>query len=320
MRICQVHPACGIDVPPKDWGAIEKIVWELHLNFLAHGHESEIKFATEINPGDFDVVHCHVGNLALMLQERGVPYVFQLHDHHAFHYGKDSHVFRENMKAIEGSIATLVPARYLVGYFDHPKVQYFAHGINNKEFYPIEKPIPQEPKLLMVANNGLAGNAGFDRKGFSYGIALAQARNLPITVAGPSNNKHFFNSHLWTLAYPKLNIIFDLPNSKLLNLYHQHDIFIHPTMLEAGHPNLTMIEAAAAGLPIIADWEHETTFHGAWRAPRDVFEMAKGLDDIMNNWDLYREKCSNTAQELDWYNRVTELVKLYERSFEGNIQ
>jgi glycosyltransferase involved in cell wall biosynthesis len=319
MRICQVHPACGIDVPPKDWGAIEKIVWELHLNFLAQGHESEIKFATEINPGDFDVVHCHVGNLALMLQERGVPYVFQLHDHHAYHYGKESHVFKENMRAVEGSMMTLVPARYLVGYFDHPKVQYFAHGINNKEFYPINKPQPTEPKLLMVANNGLAGNSGFDRKGFSYGIALAQLHNLPITVAGPSNNKHFFNNHLWTLAYPKLNIIFDLPNSELLNLYHQHDIFVHPTMLEAGHPNLTMIEAAAAGLPIIADWEHETVFHGAWRAPRDVFEMAKGLDDIMDKWDSYRQRCLDTAQELDWYNRVTELVKLYERSFEGNI-
>ena len=312
MRICQLHPACGIDVPPKDWGAIEKIVWELHLNFLAHGHESEIKFATEINPGDFDVVHCHVGNLALMLQERGVPYVFQLHDHHAFHYGKDSHVFRENMKAIEGSIATLVPARYLVGYFDHPKVQYFAHGINNKEFYPIEKSKPTEPKLLMVANNGLAGNSGFDRKGFSYGIALAQIRNLPITVAGPSNNKHFFNNHLWALAYPKLNIIFDLPNSQLLDLYHQHDIFIHPTMLEAGHPNLTMIEAAAAGLPIIADWEHETVFHGAWRAPRDVFEMGKGLDNILNNWENYRQKCLDTAKELDWYNRAEKLVKIYQ--------
>jgi glycosyltransferase involved in cell wall biosynthesis len=312
MKICQVHPACGIDVPPKDWGAIEKIVWELHLNFLAHGYESEIKFATEINPGDFDVVHCHVGNLALMLQKQGVPYVFQLHDHHAYHYGKDSHVFRENMKAIEGSIASLVPARYLVEYFDHPKVQYFAHGINNKEFYPIKKSKPKEPKLLMVANNGLAGNPSFDRKGFSYGIALAQSRNLPITVAGPSNNKHFFNSHLWTLAYPKLNIIFDLPNSELLNLYHQHDIFIHPTMLEAGHPNLTMIEAVAAGLPVVADWEHETVFHGGWRAPRDVFEMARGLDDIINNWDDYRQRCSNTAQELDWFNRAEELVKIYQ--------
>jgi glycosyltransferase involved in cell wall biosynthesis len=319
MKICQVHPACGIDVPPKDWGAIEKIVWELHLNFLAQGHESKIKFATEINPGDFDIVHCHVGNLAIMLQERNVPYVFQLHDHHAYHYGKESHVFKENMRAIEGSIMSLVPARYLVKYFDHPKVQYFAHGVNTKEFYPVNKPQPTEPKLLMVANNGLAGNSGFDRKGFSYGIALAQLHNLPITVAGPSNNKHFFNNHLWTLAYPKLNIIFDLPNSELLNLYHQHDIFVHPTMLEAGHPNLTMIEAVAAGLPVIADWESETDFHGGWRAPRDVFEMSRGLNDIISNWDSYLLRCANTAQELDWYNRVTELVKLYERSFEGNI-
>ena len=312
MRICQVHPACGIDVPPKDWGAIEKIVWELHLNFLAHGYESEIKFATEINPSDFDIVHCHVGNLAIMLQEREIPYIFQLHDHHAYHYGKDSHVFKENIKAIEGSITSLVPAKYLIDYFDHPKVQYFAHGVNNKEFYPIDKPKPTEPKLLMVANNGLAGNPGFDRKGFSYGIALAQSRNLPITIAGPSNNKHFFNNHLWTLAYPKLNIIFDLPNSELLNLYHQHDIFIHPTMLEAGHPNLTMIEAVAAGLPVIADWEYSTDFHGAWRAPRDVFEMTKGLDDIMNNWDDYRQRCFNTAKELDWFNRAGKLVKIYQ--------
>jgi glycosyltransferase involved in cell wall biosynthesis len=319
MKICQVHPACGIDVPPKDWGAIEKIVWELHLNFLAQGHESEIKFATEINPGDFDIVHCHVGNLATMLREQNVPYVFQLHDHHAYHYGKDSYVFKENMEAIEGSIMSLVPARYLVDYFDHPKVQYFAHGVNTKEFYPVKKSKPTEPKLLMIANNGLAGNPGFDRKGFTYGIALAQSRNLPITVAGPSNNKHFFNNHLWTLAYPKLNIIFDLPNSKLLDLYHQHDIFVHPTMLEAGHPNLTMIEAVAAGLPVIADWESKTDFHGGWRSPRDIFEMAKGLDDIMSNWDSYRQRCLHTAQELDWYNRVTELIKLYERSFKGNI-
>jgi glycosyltransferase involved in cell wall biosynthesis len=313
MRICQLHPACGIDVPPKDWGAIEKIVWELHLNFLAHGHESEIKFATEINPGDFDVVHCHVGNLALMLQERGVPYVFQLHDHHAFHYGKDSHVFRENMKAIEGSIATLVPARYLVGYFDHPKVQYFAHGINNKEFYPIEKPIPQEPKLLMVANNGLAGDPGFDRKGFSFGIGLAALNNLEITVAGPYNNRHFFSKNPWTLTYPKLKIVYDTPNSELLKLYHQHDIFIHPTMLEAGHPNLTMIEAAAAGLPIIADWEHETIFHGAWRAPRDIFEMNIGLQSIIENFQSYKSKALETAKELDWYNRTTELIQVYQK-------
>ena len=107
--------------------------------------------------------------------------------------------------------------------------------------------------------------------------------------------------------------------NELLNLYHQHDIFIHPTMLEAGHPNLTMVEAAAAGLPIIADWELETNFHGAWRAPRDIFEMNVGLQDVMKNFEFYKSKALETAKELDWYNRTTELIKLYERSFEENI-
>jgi glycosyltransferase involved in cell wall biosynthesis len=91
-------------------------------------------------------------------------------------------------------------------------------------------------------------------------------------------------------------------------------------MLEAGHPNLTMIEAASAGLPVIADWESKTDFHGGWRSPRDIFEMAKGLDDIISNWDSYRQRCSDTSKELDWYNRTKELVELYERSFEGNLQ
>ena len=82
-------------------------------------------------------------------------------------------------------------------------------------------------------------------------------------------------------------------------------------MLEAGHPNLTMVEAAAAGLPLIANWELETDFHGAWRAPRDVFEMNQGFHNIMENWDSYRSKALNTAKELDWYNRTTELVEIY---------
>jgi glycosyltransferase involved in cell wall biosynthesis len=313
MKICQVDPACGLSIPPKGWGAIEKIVWEFKCNLEKQGHQTDVAYSSWISPGQYDIVHCHVANLAIQLAEQGIPYIFQLHDHHVFHYGKDSFVYQENLKAIEHSIVSLVPARYLVDYFNHPKVIYFAHGVNNEEFYPIEKEKPQSPKLLMIANNGLAGDPGFDRKGFEYGIALAQLQNLHITVAGPLNNKHFFNNHLWAVTYPNLKIVFDLPNIDLLKLYHEHDIFIHPTMLEAGHPNLTMIEAAAAGLPLIADWEHSTDFHGAWRAPRDIFEMNRGLLDIMSNWEGYRNKCANTAKELDWYNRTTELVEIYKQ-------
>ena len=311
MKIAQINPGCGIPVPPPSWGAIEKIVWEFICNQKELGHEVDLRWSGDIKLGEYDIVHVHVANLAIQLADKGIPYVYQLHDHHAYHYGKESHVYLENLKAIEGSVVSLVPARFLVDYFNHPKVEYFAHGVNIDEFYPTIKPTPIEPKLLMVANNGLAGDPTFDRKGFTYGWGLAVKNNLPITIAGPSANKQFFNSHLWMLNYPKLNLVFDTPNSTLLELYHNHDIFIHPTMLEAGHPNLTMVEAAAAGLPIIANWEHSTDFHGAWRAPRDVFDMEAGLKDIINNYDYYKIRAIATGKELSWKKRTKDLLKIY---------
>ncbi len=85
MRIAQINPGCGIPIPPPSWGAIEKIVWELTVNLKKLGHTVDIKFLNKIKPLEYDVVHCHVTNLALELAEMGIPYIFQLHDHHVYH-------------------------------------------------------------------------------------------------------------------------------------------------------------------------------------------------------------------------------------------
>jgi len=312
MKICHVDPGCGLSIPPKSWGAIEKLIWEFHQNQTKLGHEVYIRMASDIQPNEFDIVHCHVANLAIELSKRGVPYVYQLHDHHVVHYGKDSFVFKENLEAIEGSLISLIPARFLVDYIDHPKCVYFPHGVNTDFFYP--DPTKQKTRdFLMLANNGLAGNAGFDRKGFEYGIALAAKLNKTITIAGPVNNQNFFNQHLWTLSYPKLNIVFDPSQEEVRDLFHTHRVFLHPTMLEAGHPNLTMIEAAACGMPIIADWEMETDFHGAWRSPRNVFTMELGYKDIMSRYDDYSSQALDTARNLTWYRRSIEAVEIYKQ-------
>ncbi len=100
MKICQVHPGCGIPVPPPNWGAVEKIVWEFTQNLRLLGHEVDIKYANEIQPGEYDIVHVHMANLCHFLHERNIPYIYQLHDHHAFYYGKNSFVFKENLKDI----------------------------------------------------------------------------------------------------------------------------------------------------------------------------------------------------------------------------
>jgi glycosyltransferase involved in cell wall biosynthesis len=312
MKICQVHPGCGIPVPPPAWGAVEKIVWEFTCNLRELGHEVDIKYAAEIYPGEYDMVMVHVANLALFLADRDIPYIFQHHDHHAFHYGKDSSVYKENLEAMEKSIFSLVPARYLVDYFDTDKVHYFSHGADITKFYPNET-YPINHSLLMLANNGLGGYGSYDRKGFGLGVQVAMSRNLPITIAGPKNNENWLNDNPWVKGYSKLNIIWEPSNEQLRQLYTSHTIFLHPSDLEAGHPNLTLLEAAACGLPILGWIEMETVFHGLWRAPRNLNEMLRGLDTIINEYDEYRQRSLNTAQELSWLNRSKELIKLFNK-------
>jgi glycosyltransferase involved in cell wall biosynthesis len=319
MRICQVNPGCGIPIPPPSWGAIEKIVWEFTCNLKKLGHEVDIKWANEIQPGEYDLVMVHVANLALELADRGIPYIFQHHDHHAYHYGKDSDVYKQNREAMRRSIFSLVPARYLVEYFNLPNVHYFSHGVDTKTFYPNETP-PIDHNLLMLANNGLGGYGAHDRKGFELGIKVAMARNLPITIAGPENNNNWFSENPWIFGYPKLKILQEPLNEHLRQIYTSYTIFLHPSELEAGHPNLTLLEAAACGLPILGWIEMDTIFHGLWRAPRDIKEMLRGLDTIIEEYDSYKNSAIKTAKELSWYNRSKELIKLYERHINKGIQ
>ena len=312
MRICQINPGCGIPIPPPKWGAIEKIVWEFTCNLKELGHEVDIKWANEIQPGEYDLVMVHVANLALELASKNVSYVFQHHDHHAYHYGKDSTIYKQNREAMEKSIFSLVPARYLVDYFDLPNVHYFSHGVNIDTFKPNDT-TPIYHSLLMLANNGLGGYGSYDRKGFELGVKTAMASNLPITIAGPKNNENWFNDNPWVFGYPKLNVISEPTNEQLRQLYNSHTIFLHPSDLEAGHPNLTLLEAAACGLPILGWIEEETTFHGLWRTPRDLREMLRGLNVIIDEYSTYRQNALKTADELSWLNRSKELIQLYER-------
>ena len=192
MNICQVTPGL-LPIPPNGWGAVEKIIWEYYCHINKSEHKNEIKYLNDVKNDNYDVVHQHVANLALEGKKRGINYVFSLHDHHVYVYGKDSSVYKENLEAIENSLITLVPAKFLIPYFNfHPKVKYFPHGVNINYFKPSDK-IITDHKLLCVANNGFANDQGFDRKGFSYAINAAKILNLPITVVGPSNNKNFFD-------------------------------------------------------------------------------------------------------------------------------
>ncbi len=310
MKITQVTPGL-IQIPPNGWGAIEKIIWEYSNSIKKIGHQCDIKYLNDVEVSD--IVHIHVANLAIEASKKGIPYIFSLHDHHVVHYGKNSALYQENLKAIKGSIISFTHAEFLVDYFDETdKLFYLSHGVNT-EIYKSNKKSKTEHKLLCVANNGLGGDQTYDRKGFGLAIEAAKRLNLPITIAGPDNNRNFFEHHQHLLDYENLNLIFTNPDEKsLIELYNDHTIFLHPSMLEAGHPNLTLLESVSCNVPVVGTYLGSQKIEGMVVVERDVEKIVNGIKSVMDNYEYFVEKTNVDREKFDWDSVVGKLVKIYD--------
>jgi len=306
-KIVNITPGL-LPIPPNGWGAVEKIIWEVHNNLLELGYDSQIKYLDEVD-GTEDVVHIHVANLANMAHERGIPYYFTFHDHHAYLYGEESELYRENLKAIRNAKRAFVPAKYLVEYFEGIP-EYLSHGVNTDWFAPGET---GERVLLCVANNGYAFDQTEDRKGFGFAIEAAKRLGLPITVAGPANNKNYFEKY--PPNYEKLTVLYDLSEEELRDLYKKHALFLHPSAMEAGHPNLTLLEAMASGLPVVGTLEENNSLRGMVYAERSVDSIVKAIQYAINDnvYSKLRFEAIEQAHQLSWKNVTKKLLTSYER-------
>jgi autotransporter strand-loop-strand O-heptosyltransferase len=306
MKIIQVTPGL-LPIPPNGWGAVEKIIWNYHNSSISLGHKSEIKYLDDVEAGEQSIVHVHVANLALKCHERGIPYIFTMHDHHSYLYGKESHVYFENLEALKNAVVGIVPARYLIDYFGVPNVRYLSHGVDTSYFNPAD--VTPQHSILCVANNGYIHDQSFDRKGFSYAIEAAQKLDLPITICGPSNNQSFFDQY--NSNYHKLTIKYDLTEEELKKEYQSHSIFIHASELEAGHPNLTILEAMSSGLPVLSTIENGQETPGLISIERSSEYISEKIKEVLENYISYRHGSIQSSASLDWKIITEDLLSIY---------
>lgn len=295
------------------WGAVEKITREYQSSLEKIGHQVDIRFINDVKAGEYDFVHVHMGNLALELGKRGIPYVFSLHDHHTEHYGKGSYCFRHNLEAMKASIFSITHAEHLLDYFNETdKLFYLTHGVNTTFFTPAQEK-PREHRLLMVANNGLAGDYGIDRKGFRYGVEAAKALGLPITVVGTDANQRFFDLNKDLLEYAGLTVVANNPSEdELLKIYHSSTIFIHPSMLEAGHPNLTLMEAASCCIPMAATYFGSKKITGLFElgSPKTELVIEK-VREIISVYDSTVDEMRLVRDSYSWDKVCHTLSEMY---------
>ena len=318
MRI--VHVATGlITIPPNGWGAVERLTWEYKQSLEKLGDVVDIKYMNELEKWPDTIIHTHLANQALYCRDRGIPYVYSLHDHHTEWYGKDSWVYKQNLEAMKHSIISFTHAEYLIDYFSETdKLFYLRHGANTEFFTPDYRLGPH--KLLMIANNGLAGDSGFDRKGFRYGIEAARELDLPITIAGHPNNEKFFDIHIELTNYKKLTLKLTNPtDEEMRELYQDHSIFLHPSMLEAGHPNLTLCEAASSCIPIVGTYRGSKHFPGMWVLPNISTEsVMHGITETINTYEHRRQEMITVRDYYSWDNVAKTLHKYYENILKIN--
>lgn len=306
MKIAQINP-CLIPIPPNGWGAIERIIWNYSLSLKKMGHEVDIIDIKSVNLERYDIIHSHVWNHCYELYERNIPYIFTFHDHHAYVYGKQSKVYEYNLIAMRNSIKSIVPATYLIEYFENIPI-YLRHGVD-LSFYKQYKHRDSDIKLLCVGNNGLAERPDVDRKGFRCAIEAADYLNMPITIVGPTNsNKKFFELNS-DLLKPNVSVKYDLTDVELLEEYNNSHILIHATDIEAGHPPLTILEAAATGMPIITT-ECNGDLH-VTNCDRELNTIVSAINYIKQNYKDTKLKTLNSINNFDWENVTKDLHMIY---------
>ena len=314
MRIAQVISS-SIPILPtgeRGWGAVELIMDEYTKGLRKLGHEVDLTWLDSVEPDKYDIVHIHVANLCLEAAKRGIEYIYSSHDHHSYHFGKNSGNYREQLEAMKKSMFSLAPAEYVVDYFDDTdKLFYLSHGVDTSYYIPNFD--YSNHKLLMCANNGVAGDYGADRKGFRYGIEAAKSLNLPITIVGADANTKFFEIHKDLLKYDKLTIIDTNPTeAEKLKIFQDHTIFLHPSNLEFGHPNLTLLEAASCCIPIVGTYKGTNKIEGMYVMNElNTQEVIKGINFVFSKYDILVVEMSIKRESYDWLNVCKNLEKKY---------
>jgi hypothetical protein len=110
-----------------------------------------------------------------------------------------------------------------------------------------------------------------------------------------------------------VNILYDLSEEELIDQYNSHKIFLHPSVLEAGHPNLTLVEALSSGIPVVGTYKGSMDLAGMC-VVNDLTPVSyvNAVRHILNNYNEYSTSTQKN-QVFEWNYVVKDILGFYKK-------
>ena len=259
MRIALVG-AGMIEIPPPNYGAVEKHIWNLAQALERRGHEvrivnkvfgddskDEYRFALwarkEVRAAPFDVLHLHTPGVATIFQATGPrDWVYTTHSRHwsgATGAGEKLGFWLER-RAVAAAREVIAVSRLVAEQI--PRATHVVpNGVDTERYAP--RFASRKGRAIM----GLGEVAEHKQ----WHVAAAAVRDLDATlrIAGPIRDIAYAK-RVEELGGGKVTLLGALAEADLARELGEADVLAHPSVSESF--GMAVVEGMSAGLPVVA--------------------------------------------------------------------
>lgn len=256
MRVVLVG-AGMLPIPPLDYGAVEKHIWNLSRALEARGHDvrivnkvfgeqskDEYRFAfwarKEATQGaDADIIHLHTPGVATIFSAMGPRrFVYTTHSRHwsgTNGVGESVGHFLEK-RAVENAVETIAVSRFVAQQIRRP-----THVVPNGVDVNAYAPLPEHRTGRRLVGVGEIA----PHKQWHVAAEAAKRVGAELRIAGPVRD----------VAYARrvegagARLLGAVGEKDLVGLLGESDIMVHPSVSESF--GMAVVEGMSAGLPVI---------------------------------------------------------------------
>lgn len=291
----------GIRIPPKRWGATERVIWNLHKDCQKHGFDSTV--VNTKDPGEIvrrlgeyrpNLVHLHAEGLIAPCRAycSTQPTPLLMTSHTAW-----PHANGEAMPAMLAEPATQCDT--IVALSPSLRERFLQHGCTSVCYIPngvdtsLFRPLAKKPHSVLAVGR----NAPRKRLPEIARFFLEKPQ-FQLTICGPGAD----DPPEPRLQIPKARHITLLGNqteAQIARLAGQSEYFVHLCEVEASA--LVVREAMACGCKV-------------WTAPynaQDLKNVSLTWEGAISDPELGRRAAQEAVDELDWSHIVRRHVELY---------